>query len=453
MDDTDAFVLCVAGISSGGGAGWGFLCVEPDGTTAQRSGAVLGGALRGATIALLEALSETSRGQSIVVRATNHALYRRLTVDLPAWRRDDWQMDEGALDRGLLQHLDALLQQRDIEVVRASQGHPADQRAIQMARKAAQKQKFEAYDWFDEPEPPPSPSAATGTEEQVQRTENGEEEQPERPEEEPTAPVLVTASDTGTESASNESTSIESPSVESPSIESAPIESPSIERESQSAAAHMQTPLPIVPPSPPPDLIIQSPAAGQSPSPRHDLSNRAAIAEAMALDFGPRLIGFVHGRVGEGQRAGPGGWAFLLVDRQTGRSLGRRGGEAWTTAWRMEITASIELLKALRGNQMDVEVRTGQGRLAKMCSVWMADWARRNWTKRGGEVVKNLDVIRQLHHMMSLHHIAWRALPHGVDSEGLDVVAQLSQDAVDAWAHSSETDKTIRYETCPVSVN
>jgi len=173
----------------------------------------------------------------------------------------------------------------------------------------------------------------------------------------------------------------------------------------------------------------------------------------MALDLGPRLIGYVDGRVGvEGQASGPGGWGFLLVDRKTGRAMGRRGGEPWTTVWRMEITAAIELLKALRGKSQQIEIRTDHPDLPALCNKWIPGWARRNWTKRGGGEIKNLDLIRQLNALQRLHHITWRYLPKDIPEDGVGFAEQLARDALAARELLAEIDKTVRYKESPVKI-
>ena len=114
MDDSDAIVVCIAGVSSSGGAGWGALVVEPDGFVEEHSGAVLGSALRAATIAAVEALGAISPGQTVAVRANNRSLMHLAQTEIPSWIKARWSGSSDTPDIGLIKHLAEILQGLDV---------------------------------------------------------------------------------------------------------------------------------------------------------------------------------------------------------------------------------------------------------------------------------------------------------------------------------------------------
>ena len=85
------------------------------------------------------------------------------------------------------------------------------------------------------------------------------------------------------------------------------------------------------------------------------------------------------------------------------RALEKRGGEAETTNNRMEVTAAIEALQALKAPGQDIELRTDSRYLKDMAESWMAGWKRRGWRKRSGEPVANLDLVQALDVLLQLH--------------------------------------------------
>jgi len=99
---------------------------------------------------------------------------------------------------------------------------------------------------------------------------------------------------------------------------------------------------------------------------------------------------------------GPGGWAYILRDRATGAEHEESGGEPETTNNRMELTAAIEGLAALRAPSF-VDLYSDSQYVLKGLSEWMASWKRRGWRTSGKQPVKNrelwerLDALRERH--------------------------------------------------------
>jgi ribonuclease HI len=101
---------------------------------------------------------------------------------------------------------------------------------------------------------------------------------------------------------------------------------------------------------------------------------------------------------------GPGGWGAVL--RYQGRERMLHGGEPHTTNNRMELTAAIEALSALR-EPCEVTLTTDSEYLRKGITEWMANWKRRGWKTAAKEPVKNVDLWQRLDEAVQRHTIHW----------------------------------------------
>ncbi|MGA8051806.1 MAG: ribonuclease HI [Burkholderiales bacterium] len=101
---------------------------------------------------------------------------------------------------------------------------------------------------------------------------------------------------------------------------------------------------------------------------------------------------------------GPGGWGVLL--RAGGAEKELYGGERETTNNRMELTAVIRALEALR-RRCKVRLYTDSQYVQKGISQWIHDWKRRGWRTADKKPVKNEDLWRRLDELASGHDIEW----------------------------------------------
>jgi len=101
---------------------------------------------------------------------------------------------------------------------------------------------------------------------------------------------------------------------------------------------------------------------------------------------------------------GPGGWGVLL--RYGSREKSLYGGEAATTNNRMELTAVIEALRALK-RASRVAVYTDSQYVQKGITEWLPNWKRRGWKTSAGTPVKNLDLWQVLDDLVSRHEVQW----------------------------------------------
>ena len=101
---------------------------------------------------------------------------------------------------------------------------------------------------------------------------------------------------------------------------------------------------------------------------------------------------------------GVGGWGALLRFRD--RELELFGGESATTNNRMELTAAIRALSALK-RRCVVALYTDSQYVRQGITTWLADWKRRDWRTSDRKPVKNQDLWRQLDALAAKHDIAW----------------------------------------------
>lgn len=101
---------------------------------------------------------------------------------------------------------------------------------------------------------------------------------------------------------------------------------------------------------------------------------------------------------------GPGGWGVLLRSGEHTREI--FGGEAETTNNRMELTAAIEALAALK-DSCRVDLTTDSTYVRDGVTQWMAKWERNGWRTAAGKPVKNKDLWQALGTQVQRHQVAW----------------------------------------------
>ena len=99
---------------------------------------------------------------------------------------------------------------------------------------------------------------------------------------------------------------------------------------------------------------------------------------------------------------GPGGWCCILRCGEAERVL--TGGETATTNNRMELTAAIQGLRALRGG-CKVQVVTDSQYLSKGMSEYISRWKVEGWRGANGKRVLNRDLWEELLALTTGHQI------------------------------------------------
>jgi ribonuclease HI len=101
---------------------------------------------------------------------------------------------------------------------------------------------------------------------------------------------------------------------------------------------------------------------------------------------------------------GPGGWGAVLRFGETEKEL--CGGELETTNNRMEMTAAIRALEALR-EPCRVDLYTDSVYLRSGITEWLPDWRRRGWRTASRKPVKNQDLWEALSALTDRHEVSW----------------------------------------------
>ena len=102
---------------------------------------------------------------------------------------------------------------------------------------------------------------------------------------------------------------------------------------------------------------------------------------------------------------GAGGWGVLLRYKDTEKELS--GGATETTNNRMELTAVIEALKALKVRCV-VSLYTDSKYVMDGVNQWLPNWKKNNWrTSNKKSEVKNIDLWQQLDELLPKHEILW----------------------------------------------
>lgn len=123
---------------------------------------------------------------------------------------------------------------------------------------------------------------------------------------------------------------------------------------------------------------------------------------------------------------GRGGWAALLRFGPQEKELS--GGEVHTTNNRMELTAAVEALQALK-RPCQVDFYTDSEYLRRGITEWMPGWRARNWRRKEGKLA-NVDLWKALDQAMRPHQIHWhwvRGHAGHPENERVDQLARQAQ--------------------------
>ncbi len=101
---------------------------------------------------------------------------------------------------------------------------------------------------------------------------------------------------------------------------------------------------------------------------------------------------------------GPGGWGVLLKAGANEKELW--GGEPATTNNRMELTAVIRALEAMK-RPVRARIHTDSQYVQKGISEWIHGWKRNGWKTSDKKPVKNADLWQELDTLTRQHQLEW----------------------------------------------
>lgn len=125
---------------------------------------------------------------------------------------------------------------------------------------------------------------------------------------------------------------------------------------------------------------------------------------------------------------GPGGWGAWLRSGVHEREIW--GGEAQTTNNRMELTAVIESLAALKSPSR-VTLHLDSEYVRNGITTWIHNWKRRGWRTASNQAVKNVDLWQRLDALTQLHTVDWRWVRGHAGDEGNERADALANRGVD----------------------
>ena len=124
---------------------------------------------------------------------------------------------------------------------------------------------------------------------------------------------------------------------------------------------------------------------------------------------------------------GPGGWGAILHWKGHEKELS--GAEAETTNNRMELTAAIAALEALK-RRSKVRLVTDSTYVRDGVTKWIHGWKRNGWKTAAKKPVKNDDLWKRLDAIASKHDVTWEWVKGHAGHPDNERADQLARDAI-----------------------
>ncbi len=135
---------------------------------------------------------------------------------------------------------------------------------------------------------------------------------------------------------------------------------------------------------------------------------------------------------------GPGGWGAILIYKGVEKELS--GGEAHTTNNRMELTAAIEGLRALK-RRCAVDIYTDSQYVRQGITQWMHGWKRNGWKTSDKKPVKNEDLWQLLDSMAQQHDVDWHWVKGHADNPLNERADQLAVAALQPFKENGQEEE------------
>ena len=155
-------------------------------------------------------------------------------------------------------------------------------------------------------------------------------------------------------------------------------------------------------------------------------------------DDKPQVTIYTDG--GADPNPGPGGWGVVLIHNKSGKEKDLSGSDPETTNNRMELTAAIRALQALK-TPCDVKLFTDSEYLRRGVTEWMEKWEASNWSRGKQGEVKNIDLWKQLASEIGRHDIHWEWVKGHAGNRYNERADQLATAAIRAHYAELEVDE------------
>ena len=126
---------------------------------------------------------------------------------------------------------------------------------------------------------------------------------------------------------------------------------------------------------------------------------------------------------------GPGGWGAIL--RYGDREKELSGAEPETTNNRMELTAVIQALEALK-RRCDIDITTDSKYVMDGITSWIHNWKKNGWKNASKKPVMNADLWKKLDALASGHEIRWHWVKGHSGHPENERADELANQAIDA---------------------
>lgn len=132
---------------------------------------------------------------------------------------------------------------------------------------------------------------------------------------------------------------------------------------------------------------------------------------------------------------GVGGWGSILIYKGVEKIIS--GGEPLTTNNRMELTAIIKALEALK-EPCEVRVYSdSQYAVDAIMKGWLTYWMSHGWRTKSKDDVKNVDLWEKLVDLMSKHQVTFIKVKGHSDNENNNRCDEIARGEIDKIQKSS----------------
>lgn len=133
---------------------------------------------------------------------------------------------------------------------------------------------------------------------------------------------------------------------------------------------------------------------------------------------------------------GLGGWAAILMYKSVHREIS--GGCEETTNNRMEITAALMALRALK-EPCAVDLYTDSAYLCNTFRAgWIDNWVSNGWKKADRKPVENDDLWKQMLEMTGTHKVVWHKVKGHAENEFNNRCDELAREEIKKLRKSLE---------------